>query len=376
VKRSRTPLFETNSRSIFDKLDSWSGLVGRLADIRLEDNEVIQLATVGSGQNLAELFMSDRAPRGVVLKTSRNDLHLFRFTRKVGKKFPETVSGKFLVAESGNENIYFVVFVAAPRVWRLGIQPLIESLYPRAARPFLTQTELKTLVDNIGLTLQPSGRNIKILEVSSKKRLPRTARKRFESLREWTDTDVQDVFEVAREQHTWFRSISFDVVSQEDNRIRSTGIRGRLSKHGYFYCNGEFELFEKTLVCRLSQFSSERVKFFSERDRVSTPDHSPRPLRIKYQADIFKSKKQTQRLVESMRRFKHGTCTVLHANPYVHLSVVDNIDYSSAEVWVLSLDEILVVPQVRASEPALERIVSHLFEYFREGSISEYESGR
>jgi len=41
----------------------------------------------------------------------------------------------------------------------------------------------------------------------------------------------------------------------------------------------------------------------------------------------------------------------------LHVSVVDNKDYSTVEVWVLSPKQILIVPQVRTSENALKRIV-------------------
>jgi hypothetical protein len=78
--------------------------------------------------------------------------------------------------------------------------------------------------------------------------------------------------------------------------------------------------------------------------------------------------------VEAMQKLKHGTCTVLHSNPYVHLSLVDNIDFSSADVWILSQNQILIVPQLRASEAALKRIVNHVFEQFREGRISDFQA--
>ena len=88
---------------------------------------------------------------------------------------------------------------------------------------------------------------------------------------------------------------------------------------------------------------------------------------------FLKSKDQTKRLIAAMQKFRHGTCTILHANPYVHLTMVDNKDFSSADLWVLSQDEILLVPQIRSSAVALKRIVNHIFENFREGKISEYK---
>jgi hypothetical protein len=153
--------------------------------------------------------------------------------------------------------------------------------------------------------------------------------------------------------------------------IASTGVHAKLSKYGYFRCNQDFDLFERTVIRDLVRISAQRLKFFSNRDRLSTKNHAPSPVQIEYDFEAFKTPEQAKRLVDAMRRFKHGTCTLLHANPYVHLSVVDNIDFSSADLWVLSKNEILLVPEITASDVALRRIVNHIFENFREGKISE-----
>jgi hypothetical protein len=376
MKRRSMPLFEETSRSIFQRLDDWSSMVERLANLNLKHKEVIQLAVIGSKQGLPELLASKRTSpvTSIRLIKSSDSLTLFRFNRKIGGVKPQNISGEFLVVRHNQANMYIVLFVAEPRVWRDGILPLLESLYPKAARPFLTQIELHRLVRSIQTAIRKQANRLRVLEFSAKKRLTGLARKRFQSVREWTDADVDSVFEEAREQNVWFRSVGFELVAEKGGRISSTGVRGKLSKYGYFRCNGQFDLFERVLVEELLRFSAERVKFFSERDRVSTADHTPRPVQITYESEVFRSSKETKRLVESLRRFSHGTCTVLHANPYLHLSLVDNIDYSSADVWVLSQNEILVVPQMRASGAALKRIVNHIFEYFREGSISEFQA--
>jgi hypothetical protein len=220
-------------------------------------------------------------------------------------------------------------------------------------------------------SISPVG--LRVLELSSKKRLLGASRKKFESVREWTDADLDAVFEEARERNVWFRSVGFEFASEKDGRVLSTGTRAGISKYGYFYCNGDFDVFERTLVQDLLVFSSNRLKFFTGRDRATTVRHSPHPLQITYSVPIFRESDQGKRLVESMKKFKHGTCSVLHANPYIHLSVVDNKDFSSADLWVLAQDHILLVPQLRASAAALKRIVNHIFENFKEGQLSDYK---
>jgi len=365
-------LFDKTSETIFRGIQSWHRLVEASRDLRLERNELIQLAVIGSKQSLSELLRSSRAPSGVSHLGSGQDVELFEYRRSYGRERAHRVSGRFAVARTQSDHIYLVLFVNRHRFWQLGLSPLIDSMYPKVLRPFLTQSELHQLLKDLQKAIQPEA--LRVLEFSSKKRLPALARKRFQSVREWTDVDLNVVFREAKERNVWFSSVAFDLVSESNGQVEPTGVRCRVSKHAYFACNGRFEVFERTLVRQLIQISSARLEFFSNRERSSTRDHAPRPLSISYELDIFKSSDQTRKLVEAMQRLKHGTCTVLHSNPYMHLSVVDNIDFSSADMWILSQNQILIVPQLKASEAALKRIVNHVFEQFREGSISDFQT--
>jgi len=296
---------------------------------------------------------------------------LFEYKRSYGRDLAHRVSGRFVVVPTQSDHIYLFFFVNRRRFWQFGLSHLVGSMYPRVLCPFLTQSELHQLLKDLQKAISPEA--LRVLEFSSKQRLPAFARKRFQSVREWTDLDLDVVFREAKERNVWFSSVAFDIVSERNGQVEAAGVRCRLSKHAYFACNGRFEVFERTLVRQLTRISSERLEFFSNRERFSTRDHAPRPLSISYEHDIFKSSDQTRKLVEAMQRLKHGTCTVLHSNPYMHLSLVDNIDFSSADMWILSQNQILIVPQLRASEGALKRIVNHVFEQFREGRISDFQ---
>lgn len=371
-KRRGDPLFERTSDAAFEGAAGWEDLIARFGNLRLSKGEMIHVAVVGSDGNLGDTLTAADGPTGLRLVGSMNGLSVFEYRRRFGRQRQHSLSGRFAVADVG-DNIYLVVFVAGPAFWRDAVLPLVESLYPSAARPFLTQSELHQLLRIAQRGVQPQ--RLRVLEFSSKKRLGSGARKRFESIREWTDADLDAVFREASDRNVWFRSVSFDLVGERDGQLVSTDIRGMVSKYGYFSCNGRFDLFEQTVVRHLVQLAAERLKFFSRRDRAHSAGHAPRPLQIRYDVDVFKSSDQARRFVEALSRFKHGTCTVLHANPYVHLSIVDNLDFSSADLWVLSHNEILLVPQIQASVAALKRIVNHIFENFREGKISEFQQG-
>jgi hypothetical protein len=192
-------------------------------------------------------------------------------------------------------------------------------------------------------------------------------------MRDWTDADPQSAFAEARERNVWFSSVRFEVVRHQGAAEAGqwAGLHGRLSKYGDVSVDSGFDLVERTVLPFLAEITEKRLRLFSNRDRASAPRHSVRPLEIAYDRPLFKSPDDLKRLLESLRRFPHGTCTVLHGNPYLRATLVDDVDLSSADVWVLSQSNILIVPQLRASTGALKRLVNHIFESFAEGKVGE-----
>ena len=63
---------------------------------------------------------------------------------------------------------------------------------------------------------------------------------------------------------------------------------------------------------------------------------------------------------------------VEHGNPYAHVKMTDMYDGSSFDVWAISPSRIALMPGLKASEAAFERIVDYIFDKFREGQIADY----
>jgi hypothetical protein len=371
MKPRHLSLFRKTGLAALQNANSWETLVEQLRDVELSGREQVHVVVLGSNVNLTELLQSSIAPSGLRHLGSGPSLSLFEYHRKFGRDGHRMVSGNFVVARTSRDTIYLLVFVSEPRFWRSGVQPLVDWLYPRAACPFLTQGELHELLSNVQRAISPE--RLRILEFSSRKRLGATSRKRFQSVREWTDMELDDAFAEAKERNDWFRSVSFDIVPERGGRLAAGEVNAQISKYGHFSCSGRLDFFAGTIIRQMVEIGADRLKFFSNRDRQRTTNHAPAPLQIAFSTDVFRSKEQGKRFISIMQKFKSGSCTVLHANPYIHIALVDNRDLTSADIWVLSQSEIVVVPQIRASGNALKRIVNHIFENFREGKISEYK---
>jgi hypothetical protein len=370
----RRPLFERWSRDVFRAAGSWAELLEGLGDVRLQEGELVQAFVVGGPEPFPDLLRG-RAQRKAGLHEERSTpgLSLYSYTRRFGKDGQNRLHGEFVVAPTVADHVYLVLCVDTPDFYRNGLTPLVASLYPRAARALVSQRELYGLLRGLQRAVVPA--HLRILEFSARRRLQVLARKRFESVRDWTDIDIDSAFREASERNVWFRSVSFDVAAGEGESSPLVGVRGRVSKYGYFAANRSFQLVDDLLGKQLVRIAADRLRLLSNRERRSTPNHGLLPVEIVYSQNVFRAQDEIGRLLESLRRMPKSTCTVLHANPYMHVMMVDSRDFSAADVWVLSQDRVLVVPQLKASFAALRRIVNHIFEQFGEGNLAEAANG-
>lgn len=368
MKRRRKPLLDRRWPDLIREADSFATLAASLSDLLAEDGEVIHIAVLGSAVSVAAA-LADRGKSGLGQISQRGGLSAFTYTRTVGKKRKRRYKGDFAVCRWEDSSAYVIVCCGTPTFIRNALEPLITSLYPQVVVPFLSQDELHSVVRAVQRRAQPDA--LRIHEYSAKRRIT-SARRRFESVRDWTDVEPDAAFREAKERNVWFSSVRFQLLRRPgEEPSRWSGSRYRLSKYGAVSCDSGFELVIASVLPMLTAITSERVRFFSNRERSSQSTDGLHPLEIRYDKPLLTSSPDLKRLLDVLRRFPHGTCTVLHANPYLHVTLVDDIDLSAADVWVLSERGILLVPQLRASYGALKRLVNHIFENFGEGQIGE-----
>jgi len=367
TKRHRTPLLERSSHDVLGGARSWAEVVSGFRDVRLADDEFVHVVALGSTAPVADV-LNEQAATGLKKLTDHDSLVLYAYRRRFGRRLQHEVSGEFLSVECDQAPVALFVYVGRQKFVRFGLDMLLDRMYPRVARPFLAQQELHGLLRSLQRTVQPDA--LRIQEYTAKGRLRTPARRRFESVRDWTDIDPDAAFREAAERNVWFRSVRFEVVGGKEPG-RWTGACGRLSKYGHVTINGALELVDLAIIPSLVRITAESLRLFSNRERVGTPAHEPKPLEVVYEAPLLRRPEDLKRLRDGLTRFPHGSCTVLHANPYFHAALVDNRDFSAVDIWVLSESSILIVPQLHASPAALKRLVNHIFENFGEGRISE-----
>jgi hypothetical protein len=373
-------LFDETKFSVFAGDKGLLSLLNRLDRVALEGKQQVQVCLIASKAPILQVLreMEIRASERITLKettdgtpaTAPGNVASFSLKRRYGVKERKSVSGDFLVLGDVRGNMNLLVFIEPLVFWHEGLSPLLDAAYPRLVRPFFTQTEMHQFVRNIQTAL-PDHR-VQVLRTSSRERLKAgEARKKYASQVKWTDSDAGTVFREAAANNEWFRNICFELVFPKDGRLTSDNTFGTISKYGYFSCTRRFDLFYHNVIEPMMEYGEARLTFLQGRTRTEKTDFIPRPVKIQYDSEVFSNVQQIGKLLEALKRFKHGSCSVLHGNPYLHVSMLDNYDYSAADVWVLNKNEVLIVPQIRTSEAALKRLIGHIFENFREGKLGE-----
>lgn len=267
-------------------------------------------------------------------------------------------------------NVYLLISVSANKDFKDICLRLVEHSYPSIHRPFLSQKEMHELLKSLSKNLQDA--RIRLTRLTCRERIKsHTARRRFESQMIWTDKDIETVFSEAQERNTWFTGISFEFIKPTDGALRTQEIEGRMSKYGVVSCNSHFDIFYRYLILPTLALSEEKLRMFSGRSRAETPQNVPRPISIDFGTDVFSEKRQVHIFLQAMSKLKNYSCSVIHGNPYIHLSTADYLDGSSFDVWVATRKKVTIIPQVRATEAALKRLINHIFEQFQEGKIED-----
>jgi hypothetical protein len=343
----------------------------------------VSIFVIVSKQNLKDVIFSWHDKKFAVINGKSNpDGSIFSFkVAKVieGAKEPEPY-GNVIVTRSTTKEIYYVMTDEETPFVKDVLRRFMNSYYPDISRAYISSDELRTLlaklesatgakviVDRITAyaripyeqkeyTLNTHAKNL----IEEKKKLKR------ETIRKYTDRPYKEAFDSAIMNDQWVDKVHFQMKS-EDRVVLECFI----SRSGVVRMSRSFFPFYQTLAPMINDIVERKFRLYSNRARSQTKPR-PAPLVIQFDHDIFADSALNKRFVESLRQMTFISISVYHSNPYLHLSLVDYLDGSSFELWVFSADKITIVPQLRASEASISRLMNHIFETFREGTIREY----
>ena len=306
-----------------------------------------------------------------------NDIFHFTLLRK-HKDEKLNLKGDFLLFKySPQNNIYIVVTHENYRFFNTAMIRYFNLFYPLISRPFIDTSYMRILLEGYESVLK--NEKIRVSRCVTKNWIRNiNAKKKVGSDIQYTDLPFRDVFDKVSENEEWIKSIDFNFVteSSKDEIIVIQNYHQlkfyKLFRDTRFQCSYNFTLFYQRMIEGIANKAAESFELFDNRSRVKEDNFATKPLAIFYDVGIFKDKKQNFRLIEALKSIKNSSISVIHANPYLHVSYVDYRDGSSCDIWVLSENKISIIPQIRSTPAALERLCECIFTGFREGLIKDF----
>ncbi len=328
-----------------------------ISNIECPKGSFINTLVLNSKYDLLEILPNLSSDRFLIQNSEKNKLmSVYSIKHTWGRERKSIISGQFVLIKSPEQYVYIVISLCRMEQWRNCIVKYFDSIYPKANRVFLTQKELYLLMEGFKSSLKDIELRLNKI-VSRGKIFSKSAKKRYESDVRWTDLSLEEAFHEAKEKNEWFKAISFNLIRHNI----SSEVYGRITKYGAISTNGFYEHFYEKLVTGISKYASLKFIFYMNRSRKEITDYKPKPIEIEYDYDIFEEKSQRLKFINTMSKIQGISCSVIHNNPYIQLSLADYSDGSSCDIYVLKTNRVLIIPQVKASEAALKKISNHIF---------------
>jgi len=307
------------------------------------------------------------------LKLLNTDIAGFRFEFT---KNSSSYSCAFFIKETQVENLFSINSITYPFIWNTLIERIVRRRYPDLVLLYWKQSELR---DALFLIEQRLIRKydlvVKELSIKEKResKWEREYYPVYDSDRKWTSKSLKQVFDEATERRQWFKKVKFQFFSKDDETKIAPIANCTITKYGHIFFNNLFQDITSNLLPDLEGYHRKRIHLFQNKGLKERNYEPSVPLSIEYDIDIFKDKENLSTFLTIIRKYPNSTKAVFHTNPYFHASVADYKDGSSFDIWVLSLNRILIIPQIKTSVEGLERLVSYIFDKFEEGQIKEYQ---
>ena len=277
------------------------------------------------------------------------------------------VSASTILVKQGKSNVYTIITFDDLQVIKDVIIRFLDTYSSELYRLTLTSAKLEDLLTKIKESLNCNIITDKLVSysrINNEMIKIGSSRKREADLR-WTGEDYKESFSRALKNNQWIDKISFYA-----RKNKKTLFRASLSRSGLFEIDSSGVEFYNIITGYLTGFGETNIKLFSDKSRMEN-EGAIKPITIEYPMKIFENVEQNKKLISAISEFPKSNSFVYHGNPYLHMSIVDYTDGSSYDLWVISENRIIIVPQLKATFKSLSRISEHIMKSFFEGTVEE-----
>jgi hypothetical protein len=346
-------------------------VVDTLAQLEVPQPYRVRVKVVYSRRSPREVI-DDLAERRLCSRLAR-DSAAYSYETAIGRKEPREISVPFLVSGFAQSDIgpsvNAIISVCRSQEWA-ALRRFLKKQYPRLVPILLSQSELRLAAK---MLKRVSDHEVRVTSFSAKESLHGRTAKPAKSVREWTDEELDGALANIQERGQILTSldVEFYPMVGQHSHIRPNA-HCKIRKDGEIEVSGSFRLALETVAVHVAKVGERKLRFYHGRG-LREASYTPRPLAINYAQPIFEDMQNVRKLVSVLTDYKDSMHAVIHGNPYAHVRLTDLWDGSSFDVWAVPPQRIALVPGLKASEAAFERLVHFIFEAFHEGKIVTYD---
>jgi hypothetical protein len=345
------------------------GLLDDLSRVLASEDADVRLIPFGCEKETVDWFdHRAKGTRHATLLTRHDRLCEFKLDYTFKQVDHEwTKSGRFFVLQHPEYPKVFVALTIEPTEFiDKALMPFLGGLYPDVLLTFITNKRLKRLIE----AFKTTGAYQDLIITRASQRLRWQEGSRAMPVVSWPNMSLDEAFDWLQRNNGWFQRIEF-LVMESDREVGTISV----TRQGIVKANALLLRAYKEFTLPVCKTIHENITLFSRRARLANPGLSTSPLVIEFDADQFNDVDENKRLIQAMRKMRTSSVSVLHGNPYLHLSLLDYFDGSAFDLWVLDDRRIVLVPQMKASVAAIKRLINHIFDDYAEGSLSSYQGG-
>lgn len=360
---------------LYKHYDNVESMLNTITSAKLPPEFQVKFLFLISKNNLFQLI-KEWVPHQYSLSISEehDNIATIKLSREIKGKNKHTVSGSFNLIRYAQTDIYIAITYEKQKFVKSVLMKFFENYYSESSRLHLTSKHIQSILDSIKEKLNCeiiTDRVVSYSRLNKRKTVLSGKPPRFkESNLRWTEEDYKESFQRAAENDQWIDKISFFALQDGKYKFYAS-----LSREGLFKCDKNVNAFYKTVTEKLVDVGKMNVGIFSNKSRLEN-NGEIRPIAIRYPGNIFEDVEHNKRLIKAVSEFPKSSYSVYHGNPYLHMSIVDYVDGSSYDIWIVSADKLIIVPQIRATFNSLSRLCEHILKRFLEGDISELKVER
>jgi len=322
----------------------------------------VNLLILNSQKNIIDEF-ENWVPPNFNIKITKRGIKYVLELEKIGSEAIKIIVIKYPQVK----NVYFAISDCRSTDFKNIFAKFVTKYFPVVSKIFLTNNEMYLIFKR----LEKVGFNSIVESSYAKKREP--GAERPDSFIHYTNMPYKKVFDDMFVNDRWVQGIRYRaIISDPINKRKRIAFKGTITRDCYYSVKFDFRQLIKTIIpysLELASARNEHLKLSVE----SAKDLKPQPVIINFDESIFDDVTKNKSYVNALAELPSCSISEYHTNPYIHISLVDYLDGSSYDMWVLSNDRMAIIPQLSASSASMSRLVNHIFERIHEGRVEKYE---